>query len=128
MKKIEIMPLIAIILIIGVVCVLIFGKTEVKADDIATMEYVNQEVAKLQTQIEDLKTENETLKLTVQENTEDINTLTKTTKDIKANLLIVKNTANNANNAFKYFLDKANANTIYNYGKMMRLTLDEYYN
>lgn len=128
MKKIEIMPLIAIILIIGVVCVLIFGKTEVKADDIATMKYVNQEVAKLQTQIEELKTENETLKLTIQENTEDINALTKTTKDIKANLLIVKNTANTANDAFKYFLDKANANSIYNYGKMMRLTLDEYYN
>jgi prefoldin subunit 5 len=77
-KIVQTVSVITLIAIIGVV-VYISSDTKVKADDTVTMQYVKQEIANLQTQID-------TLNITIEEQKTEISTLKSTNEDLKVKI------------------------------------------
>jgi predicted RNase H-like nuclease (RuvC/YqgF family) len=77
-KIVQTVSVITLIAIIGVV-VYISSDTKVKADDTVTMQYVKQEIEKLQTQIN-------TLNITIEEQKTEISTLKSTNEDLKVKI------------------------------------------
>lgn len=77
-KIVQTVSTIMFIAIIGVI-VYISSDTKVKADDTVTMQYVKQEIEKLQTQINTLNT-------TIEEQKTEISTLKSTNEDLKVKI------------------------------------------
>lgn len=77
-KIVQTVSVIMFIAIIGVI-VYISSDTKVKADDTVTMQYVKQEIEKLQTQINTLNT-------TIEEQKTEISTLKSTNEDLKVKI------------------------------------------
>lgn len=77
-KIVQTLSAITLIAIIGVI-VYVSSDTKVKADDTVTMQYVKQEIANLQTQIDTLNT-------TIEEQKTEIGTLKLTNEDLKVKI------------------------------------------
>ena len=77
-KVVQILSAITLIAIIGVITYSL-SDINVKADDTVTMQYVKQEIANLQTQID-------TLNITIEEQKNEISTLKSTNEDLKVKI------------------------------------------